>query len=62
MAKKINPISLRLGIIQVCNFMLQNYENEFKNYAIILHKQLQLQYFFKSFFFKYGFLFSHIDF
>lgn len=62
MAKKINPISLRLGIIQVWNFMLQNYEHEFKNYAIILHKQLQLQLLFKLLFLKYNFLFSHIEF
>nr|AHX02447.1 ribosomal protein S3 [Plocamium cartilagineum] len=54
-------MSLRLGIIQVWNFMLQNYDHEFKNYAIILHKQLQLQLFLKYFFLNMIF-FSHIDF
>nr|YP_004062216.1 ribosomal protein S3 [Plocamiocolax pulvinata]ADR03232.1 ribosomal protein S3 [Plocamiocolax pulvinata] len=62
MAKKINPISLRLGIIQVWNFLLQNYDREFNNYAIILHKYLQLKLFLKLFFSKYKFFISHMDF
>nr|AHX02542.1 ribosomal protein S3 [Sebdenia flabellata] len=41
MTQKINPISLRLGITQVWDSILQNYGKLNKNYSLILHKQIQ---------------------
>nr|AEX37513.1 ribosomal protein S3 [Gracilariopsis lemaneiformis] len=43
MAKKINPISLRLGLTQVWDFTLQNYGKLISWYVLLLLKQLQLK-------------------
>nr|YP_010199886.1 ribosomal protein S3 [Gracilariopsis tenuifrons]UAD89946.1 ribosomal protein S3 [Gracilariopsis tenuifrons] len=43
MAKKINPISLRLGLTQVWDFTLQNYGKLISWYILLLLKQLQLK-------------------
>lgn len=43
MAQKINPISFRLGTIQVWNSLLQVYGKSFKNYLPIINNQLNLQ-------------------
>nr|YP_010164458.1 ribosomal protein S3 [Polyopes lancifolius]QRM91053.1 ribosomal protein S3 [Polyopes lancifolius] len=50
MAQKINPISLRLGLIQVWDSTLQNYGKLYINYSTILHSQLQIYQFLIHFF------------
>lgn len=47
MSRKINPISLRLGITQVWDSSFQIYGKVNKNYYILFHKNFQIYQFFK---------------
>nr|YP_009114039.1 ribosomal protein S3 [Ahnfeltia plicata]AHB62102.1 ribosomal protein S3 [Ahnfeltia plicata] len=50
MAQKINPVSFRLGTIQVWSNFFQNYGNYFNPYSLILHRQLQVTDYLNRFF------------
>lgn len=52
MAQKINPISFRLGVIQIWNSSIQIYGKSFNQYHLILHKYLQIQKFLHKLFSK----------
>lgn len=53
MSRKINPISFRLGILQVWSSFFQNYGNSFQNYFQLLALKINVQYLF-FYFYKYS--------
>nr|YP_010204201.1 ribosomal protein S3 [Ahnfeltia fastigiata]UAT97936.1 ribosomal protein S3 [Ahnfeltia fastigiata] len=61
MAQKINPVSFRLGTIQVWSNFSQNYGNYFNPYSQILHRQLQVTDYINRFFSTRNFIFDQND-
>lgn len=61
MAQKINPVSFRLGTIQVWSNFFQNYGNYFNPYSLILHRQLQVTDYLNRFFSTRNFIFDQSD-
>lgn len=59
MAQKINPISFRLGVIQVWKSTLQTYGKSFKQYSKIFQKYSQIQKLLNKVFYKSDFLLNH---
>nr|YP_010726688.1 ribosomal protein S3 [Cystoclonium purpureum f. stellatum]WDY85175.1 ribosomal protein S3 [Cystoclonium purpureum f. stellatum] len=56
MAQKINPISFRLGIVQLWNTNIQIYGKSYKFYFYIFHKYLQIYKYLTKLFYLYGFI------
>lgn len=50
MTQKSNPLSLRLGILQLWTSSFQNYGNTLKLFPVLISKQLKIKYYLENFF------------